>query len=161
MSTSSKKKSTKINNNEFDNKLEDIIQLLQNNYQQQKQLMNELKELKMSHAKEIKVASGQSVKKSGKNSGFNKPQPVPLSLRKLLQLDDEELPRSTVTSLMYQYFQTNNMCNTKTGREIQPNRKIKTIFGMNDDDIMNFYNLQTWLKKVYQEHAINENILEL
>lgn len=32
-------------------------------------------------------------------------------------------------------------------KEIIPNRKIREIFGMKENDVMNFENLQTWLKK--------------
>lgn len=137
---------------DFENKINEIIQALQENYIQQKKLMYELKELKTLHKKEMKKAYAQpSDKKSGKNSGFNKPQPVPEKIRKLLDIDDTHLPRSTITSLMYQYFQTNNMYNKETKKEIIPNKEIRKIFNMREDDIMNFYNFQTWLKKLYQE----------
>nr|AEX62947.1 putative SWIB domain-containing protein [Moumouvirus Monve] len=49
------------------------------------------------------------------------------------------------------------MYNTKTKKEIIPNSKIRKIFGMKDDDVMNFYNLQTWLKKVYNESNLNNS----
>ena len=48
---------------------------------------------------------------------------------------------------MYQYFQTNKMYNPKTKKQIIPNDDIKQTFGMSDDDTMDFYNIQTWLKK--------------
>ncbi len=32
---------------------------------------------------------------------------------------------------------------------------------MKDDDVINFYNLQTWLKKVYDENNISNNIVEI
>ena len=144
----------KIDDNNFDDRIEEIIQTLQENYVQQKKLMNELKELKTLHKKEMKLITNKSSdKKSGKNSGFNKPQPVPEKLCKLLEIDDTHLSRSAVTSLMYQYFQTNNMYNTKTKKEIIPNKEIRKIFGMREDDIMNFYNFQTWLKKLYQQQV--------
>lgn len=146
---------------DFDTRVDEIMNALQENYQQQKKLMNELKELKTVHNKDIKVASGKPVKNSGKHSGFNRPQPVPAPLRKLLNIEEEELSRPAVAKLMYQYFKDNNMCNEKNKKEIIPNRKIREIFGMKENDVMNFENLQTWLKKVYQEHSINENVLEL
>jgi len=147
---SSNKKSK--NEKDFNTRVDEIMETLQENYQQQKKLMNELKELRSTHQKEIKVASGKSIKQSGKNSGFNKPQPVPEPLKKLLDID-EDLSRSMVLSLLYQYFGEHDM---KNGREINPDKKIRQIFGMDDDDIMNFYNLNTWLKKIYQEHSIKD-----
>ena len=31
---------------------------------------------------------------------------------------------------------------------------------MEDGDVINFYNLQTWLKKVYKENTVTENVLK-
>jgi len=145
---------------DFENKIDDIIQALQENYIQQKKLMYELKELKTLHKKEIKqIRTQPSDKKSGKHTGFNKPQPVPEKIQKLLDIDDTHLPRSTVTSLMYQYFQTNNMYNKETKKEIVPNKEIRKIFDMHEGDIMNFYNFQTWLKKLYQQTPVEDKLI--
>jgi hypothetical protein len=63
---------------------------------------------------------------------------------------------------MYQYFTDNKMYNTKTKKEIIPNEKIREIFDMNDDDVINFYNLQTWLKKVYNKNSTTDgNVLKI
>ena len=66
------------------------------------------------------------------------------------------MPRSKITVLMYQYFTDNNMYDTTTKKEIIPNKKIKEIFGVKKDDVINFYNLQTWLKKVYDENPVTD-----
>lgn len=149
------------NNNDFDNKIESIKEELQKNYVQQKKLMNDLKELIILHKKEIKLTTKIGNRaNSGKLSGFNKPEAVPPSLKKLLKIKEDALPRSTVTKLMYKYFTDNKMYNSKTKKEIIPNAKIKEIFNMNDDDVINFYNLQTWLKKVYNENTTT-NVLKI
>lgn len=144
-----KKKPAKTDETDFESQLDNLIQALQENYMQQKRLMCELKDLKTLHKREIKRARNDSTssKNSGKHSGFNKPQPVPEKLRRLLEIDDTDLPRSTVTSLMYQYFRSNDMCDKK---DITPSKEIKKIFDMQDDDVMNFFNFQTWLKKLYK-----------
>ena len=147
---------------DFEIKIEEIRQALKKNFIQQKKLTNDLKNLLILHKKEIKLLSkSNNNKNSGRHSGFNKPEPVPSSLRKLLSIDENILPRSTVTRLMYKYFTDNNMCSSKTKREIIPNNTIKKIFGMKKDDIITFYNLQTWLKKVYDENDINDTKLEI
>jgi len=38
-------------------------------------------------------------------------------------------------------------------KEISPSKEIRKIFGMKKEDTMNFYNLQTWLKKMYDEQC--------
>lgn len=160
--TKDKKKLKKQNNEDFEEKLEKIRTQLKENYLQQKKLMGDLKELLNIHKKDIKLSAKNGNRTNcGKNSGFNKPEPVPISLKKLLKIEEDMLPRSKVTSLMYDYFTNNKMYNTKTKKEIVPNSKIKEIFGMNDGDVINFYNLQTWLKKVYNDNANSNKKLEL
>ena len=158
------KKTKKIKSNEqdFENKIEEIRDALKENYIQQKKLMNDLKELTTLHKKEIKltIRSGNR-SNSGKHTGFNKPEPIPPPLKKLLKVEQDMLPRSQITKLMYQYFTDNKMYNRKTKKEIIPNEKIRQIFGMEEDDVINFYNLQTWLKKVYKENLVDENILKI
>lgn len=140
---------------DFDEKIEEIRQALKENYTQQKKLMNDLKELMTLHKKELKLTTKSGNRSnSGKHTGFNKPEPIPPSLKKLLKIKEEMIPRSKITALLYQYFTDNKMYNTKTKKEIIPNQKIREIFGMCDDDNITFYNLQTWLKKVYKENNV-------
>lgn len=141
----------KENDVNFEEKIQQIREELKENYQQQKKLMNDLRELMSIHKKEIKLTSKNGNRNSsvGKLSGFNKPENIPKALKKLLKIKDETLPRSKITKLMYQYFTENKMYNTKTKKEIIPNKEIKEIFKMKEGDTINFYNLQTWLKKIY------------
>jgi len=164
--TSNTKKKTntkkiKEDDHDFETKIEEMMQTLRNNYAQQKKLSKDLKELISMHKKEIKLTKKSGNRSnSGKHSGFNKPEPVPPPLKKLLKIEDDMLPRSKMTPLMYQYFKDNKMYNTKTKREIIPNEKIKKTFGMKDGDVINFFNLQTWLKKIYDENSGSANVLQ-
>lgn len=154
--------SKQINNKNFDEKIEEILEALKENYIQQKNLMNELRVLRSLHKKEIKLSSKPKKRtNSGKHTGFNKPEPIPPSLIKLLKIKESSLPRSKITGLMYQYFTDNEMYNTETKKEIIPNSKIREIFGMKKGDVINFYNFQTWLKKVYEENSENNTILKI
>ena len=155
-------KNTKNDEENFENKMDQIREALRENYIQQKKLMNDLKELMTLHKKEIKMSTKSGNRSnSGKHTGFNKPEPIPLPLKKLLKIDVDELPRSQITKLMYQYFTLNKMYNTKTKKEIIPNKKIIEIFGKQKGDVINFYNLQTWLKKVYNENTAEDNTLKI
>lgn len=148
------------NVSDFETKMEYIMNALKENYMQQKKLMNDLKELSALHKKDLKIISKTNNKgNTGKFSGFNKPEPIPEPLKKLLKIDADMMSRSALTKIMYQYFTDNNMYNLKTKKEIIPNAEIKKIFGMKHDDVINFFNLQTWLKKVYDENT-NLNIIE-
>lgn len=153
----SKKIQKKNDEHDFELKIDEIKQELKDNYIQQKKLMNDLKELMSSHKKEIKLTTkSKNGINSGKQSGFNKPEPIPVPLKKLLKIKEEVMPRSKITVLMYQYFTDNNMYDTTTKKEIIPNKKIKEIFGVKKNDVINFYNLQTWLKKVYDENPVTD-----
>ncbi|AKI79286.1 putative SWIB domain-containing protein [Acanthamoeba polyphaga mimivirus] len=151
----------KISSESFDDKLNELREELRENYIRQKKIMNDIKDLANLHKKDLRLAvkSGNRLN-SGKHSGFNKPQTVPQSLKDLLKIDDDILSRSKVTELMYKYFTDNKMYNSKTKREIIPNSKIKKLFGMKEGDIITFYNMQTWLKKVYNENQNNVKLEE-
>lgn len=161
--TKKKNSSKQSNNNKnFDEKIEEILEALKENYIQQKNLMNELRSLRSLHKKEVKLSSKPKKRtNSGKHTGFNKPEPIPPPLKELLKIKEDSLPRSKITGLMYQYFTDNEMYNTETKKEIIANAKIKKVFGMKKGDVINFYNLQTWLKKVYEENSENNNILKI
>lgn len=151
----------KISSETFDDKLNELREELRENYIQQKKIMNDIKDLANLHKKDLRLAvkSGNRLN-SGKHSGFNKPQTVPQSIKNLLKIEDDVLSRSKVTELMYKYFTDNKMYNSKTKREIIPNSKIKKLFGMKEGDIITFYNMQTWLKKVYNENQNNVKLEE-
>ncbi|AKI80241.1 putative SWIB domain-containing protein [Acanthamoeba polyphaga mimivirus] len=151
----------KISFESFDDKLNELREELRENYIQQKKIMNDIKDLATLHKKDLRLAvkSGNRLN-SGKHTGFNKPQTVPQSLKDLLKIDDDVLSRSKVTELMYKYFTDNKMYNSKTKREIIPNSKIKKLFGMKEGDIITFYNMQTWLKKVYNDNQNNIKLEE-
>ena len=137
---------------DFDLKFEELREALRQNYIEQKRLMTEMRELITEHKKEIGLTA-KTGNRSGstKHSGFNKPEPIPAPIKALLKIKEDALPRSQVTALMYKYFTDNKMYNPETKKEIIPNQKIKEIFGMKEGDVINFYNLQTWLKNAYAQ----------
>jgi chromatin remodeling complex protein RSC6 len=147
-----KKISKSVDVNDFELKMDIIRDGLRKNYLEQKKLIADLKELQTLHKKEIKSVSNGIRKESGKLSGFNQPKAVPEDLRKLLGIKETELlSRSKVTHLLYKYFTENGMYDKKTKKEIIPNSSVRKIFGMKKTDSLNFYNMQTWLRKLYDE----------
>lgn len=129
-------------------RVEELIIALQDNYAQQKILLDELNKLRTSHNKQICLSSDSRVRSpSLKHSDFNKPVPIPKTLRNLLNIRDDKLPRPKITNLMYEYFTNNDMYN-RTTKEIIPDSRIKKIFGMEKGDTITFYNLQSWLRKI-------------
>lgn len=146
----------------YDEKADNILNELKEIYSKEKSLMNEFRELTKVHKKEIRLSSRSSSRSnSGKHTGFNKPEPIPPSLKKLLKIKEDLLPRSKITSLMYRYFTDNKMYDKKSKQQIIPNDKIRKIFKMKENDTITFFNLQTWLKKVYNINSGTDNTLKI
>jgi chromatin remodeling complex protein RSC6 len=137
--------------NNFESKKKDIIKTVKEINALTKKVLADLKELEAVHKREMRQAGKNINKKSGKQSGFNKPVPVPVPLQKLLGLDDKPLARSHVTKLMYKYIKENNLYSPKTKKIIIPNKEMRMIFGIKKNNVMKFENFQIWLKKLYNE----------
>ena len=114
------------------------------------------KELERSHKVEVKEASKR--KKSSKNSGekrdpsgFNAKQPVPVEFCEQPWgcTADQELPRTMLTKMVYDYVKENSLQDPKDKRRIFPDQTIKKLFHLNDGDELHFNNFQTYMKRLY------------
>ena len=114
------------------------------------------KELERSHKIEVKEASKR--KKSSKNSGekrdpsgFNAKQPVPVEFCEQPWgcTADQELPRTMLTKMVYDYVKENSLQDPKDKRRIFPDQTIKKLFHLNDGDELHFNNFQTYMKRLY------------
>jgi hypothetical protein len=135
----------------IEKQIEKIRNALKENYIQQKKLMHDLDELMTIHGKFSKTDNGTNKAKFERQLIFNS-EPIPLPLKKLLKIDSDSMPRSQVIKLMHQYFIDNKLCDTKT-KKISANKKLIEIFKMEENDVIDYYNLQSWLKKLYNENA--------
>jgi len=114
------------------------------------------KELERSHKVEVKEASKR--KKSSKNSGekrdpsgFNAKQPVPVEFCEQPWgcTSDQELPRTMLTKMVYDYVKENSLQDPKDKRRIFPDDTVKKLFHLNDSDELHFNNFQTYMKRLY------------
>lgn len=140
-------------------KLEQFCRALDQNKKIMKDL-SEVLDIKCKPNQDIKCKPNQDIKCkpnqiaehpvtiSGKISNFNRPRNVPESLKKLLKIEEEIMPRSKVTKRLYQYFSTNEMYNDLG--QVVPNTRIKKIFGLKDNETISLYHLQRLLDKVYE-----------
>ena len=118
---------------------------LEANRAEQQRLMSELNELMViSESDKTRPTSTQF-------SSFNVEEPVPKVLAKLLNIDEETMSKCDVTRCFYEYLVDNDLVNKKT-REIKLNRKIMRAFDMSDNDVMTFFNIQQWIRKVYEKN---------
>lgn len=146
------KKSSKSSIDTFNLELERIRVELQENYSTQKKLMDDMKVLLNKNSKEIKLKKNhrtKSVENIPVQSDFSTPQPVPPKLAKLLKIENENLSKTNVTKLLYGYLKENKLYNLKT-KEITPNKQLKKLFSLEDDDVLDFYNLQSKIRKLYE-----------
>jgi hypothetical protein len=114
------------------------------------------KELEKSHKVEVKEASKR--KKSSKNSGekrdpsgFNAKCPVPVEFCEQPWgcTADQELPRTMLTKMVYDYVKENGLQDPADKRRIFPDKIVKKLFHLNDSDELHFNNFQTYMKRLY------------
>lgn len=101
-------------------------------------------------------------------TGFGKPCFVPLSLRSLLQLkEDECVTRPSVTKKLYEYIETNSLYSETDKRLLRVNdqlskalqlssQEVKTInssSSVSDKQGLNFYNIQKYVARLYPKNA--------
>ena len=119
-----------------------------------------LKLLERFHRREIKMSrknrkSHNANKGQKKPSGFNKPGPVPQPIIDLLNLEDGiDLPRTKVTKLIYSYIKEHNLQVPEDKRTINPNKALRNLFGLEKNEQISFYNIQTHIKKLYPTKTV-------
>lgn len=135
----------------YQKECDQLCELLRENYAQHKKLISDLKAVEAKYCTNLKLGQNSN---NGTGTGtvmrtdITKVQPVPKSLRKLLKMKEEEATKSKVIAIFHDYLTKNNMCDAKTKR-ITPNSKVREVFGMDKSDVMDYYNLQSWINKVY------------
>jgi len=137
--------------NEYATEKDEILKMLKKINDLTKKTVARLKNLERIHKKEIRQIKKNTRKTSGKCSGIVKPAPVPKPLQKLLGLDDKPRSRSDVSKLVYKYIEQKKLFSPKTRKIIIPNKELKNVFGIKNNEVIKFENFQTWLKKVYNE----------
>ena len=114
------------------------------------------KELERAHKIEVKEASKR--KKSTKDasekrdpSGFNAKQPVPPEFCEQPWgcEADQELPRTMLTKMVYDYVKEENLQDPDDKRRIFPDETLKKLFHLKDSDELHFNNFQTYMKRLY------------
>ena len=114
-----------------------------------KQLVRIVPLLNISMEKGIKEGKIKPKRKGNSSSGFNKEGPVPPKLIKYLDIDDEiHMSRPKVVHLLYTKFKNDNLT---TGQNIIFDKNTAKFFGKDKDYELNFKQIQTFLKEIYDE----------
>jgi chromatin remodeling complex protein RSC6 len=86
-----------------------------------------------------------------KQSGFNKATKVPMAFCEYLGLSqDEEVPRTHITSLLYKKIKEMGMLNPEDKREINPDDELRKLLMMKSDEEIRFQNVQHYVARVYK-----------
>lgn len=118
----------------------------------QKQLQ---KELERQFKIELKEASKRKKNKnSGEKrdpSGFNAKQPVPVEFCEQPWgcSADQQLPRTMLTKMVYDYIKENQLQDPTDKRKIIHDATLRKLFHLNEEDKLHFNNFQTYMKRLY------------
>ncbi len=127
-----------------------LIKKLEDNFMEQKEIMMQLEKIISSD----NIGLNKRLFKKKDEiifSTFNAPILVPKPLAKILKIDnDKKMTRCEVSDSMYKYFKENKMYD-KNKKIFIPSKKIRKIFGMEEEDTLTFYNFHMWLRKVYEK----------
>ena len=125
----------------------------------QRRLNQLYKELERAHKREVRSArkNRRSSNKSGEKkdpSGFNKPQAVPIEFHEQPWgcTPDQELPRTVLTKMVYDYIKEHNLQTEEDKRVINPDNTLRKLFHLKDSDTLEFKNFQTYMARLYKRN---------
>ena len=106
-------------------------------------------------------------------TGFGKQMAVPVEFKKLFNIKEDEIPRTSISRLLHDYLKTNNLKDIKDKRVHRVNDALAETFGFTTEQVkymnesndskdkngFNFYNVQNYIKAIYDKMpAITETI---
>ena len=126
----------------------------------QRRLNQLYKDIDRAHKRELRTA--RKSKRSSRNgngekkdpSGFNKPQPVPLEFYEQPWgcTPDQELPRTVLTKMVYDYIKEHSLQAEEDKRVINPDQTLRTLFHLKSEDTLEFKNFQTYMARLYKRN---------
>merc|ERR1719408_302547 len=124
-----------------------------------RELIKITKELDKAHKREVKNAKkhrSTKFRNSEKKdpSGFNKPQAVPIEFydQPWGCRADQELPRTVLTKMVYDYIKEHELQASEDKRVIKPDDTLKSLFHLKDGDKLEFKNFQTYMARLYNRN---------
>merc|ERR1711934_626803 len=125
----------------------------------QRRLNQIYKELERAHKREIRTAkksrrSSRSSTEKKDPSGFNKPQAVPVEFHEQPWgcSADQELPRTVLTKMIYDYIKENSLQAEEDKRVINPDMTLRKLFHLKESDTLEFKNFQTYMARLYKRN---------
>lgn len=117
------------------------------------ELQMELKKVEKDTKKKVKSLERQIKKKtrSTKNkkpSGFAKPMKLSNELCGFLNKQNgTKMARTQVTKELIKYIKENKLQNPENKKNIIPDKKLKSLLEINENDNLNYFNIQSFMNK--------------
>ena len=103
-------------------------------------------------------------------TGFGKQMAVPAEFKKLFNLQVNEIPRTSISRHLHDYLKTNNLKDSKDKRVHRVNDALAETFGFTPEQVkymnesndskdkngFNFYNVQNYIKAIYDKMNVEE-----
>lgn len=152
--------SSESEESEFVKQFEFLLEKITKNYKEQR---DEIRNLIKLHKKELKCAKKTKRTRNQRDkTGFTKPEIVPDKLADFVDIKrGTMMSRTELTKLLCKEFTKRNLYYKNDKRVIIPDELVKNLFNLpnnadksinpRDKDGLNFYNLQTYIAKCYNE----------
>ena len=103
-------------------------------------------------------------------TGFGKQMAVPVEFKKLFDIKENEIPRTSISRLLHDYLKTNCLKDSKDKRVHRVNDALAETFGFTPEQVkymnesndskdkngFNFYNVQNYIKAIYDKMPVVE-----
>ncbi len=107
--------------------------------------------------KEKKVKEPKKKKEKQPPSGISSPSELSKELCDFLNKPHgTHLARTEVTTLLNKYITDNDLQDKETKRIIKPDSKLKALLGLNDNQELTYFNIQSFMNKHYIHSQSNE-----
>merc|ERR1711998_480820 len=116
------------------------------------------KELEKSIKLDLKDSSKRKQKSSNSEkrepSGFNAKQPVPIEFccQPWGCTEDQQLARTTLTRMVYDYCRNNSLQKPSDKRVIFPDEHVTKLFHLKETDTLHFNTFQSYMKRLYNRN---------
>ena len=72
---------------------------------------------------------------------------------------ETKIPRTTVNSVIHNYIKANNLYEDENNHSVfKSDAKLKNLFDIEDNEVLNLKNLQTFLKRAYDKYKTNDEV---
>ena len=141
---------------EFDEILNTLSQFRKN----VSQLQSQIKSVEKTVQKQLKVlhknVEKNRLKGNRKPSGFAKPSPVTDELCQFMGKDNgTDIARTEVTQFLIQYIKNNNLQYADNAKIIKPDKTLKSLLGVEDQQEVTYFNLQGLMNKHFVKQGVS------